>query len=836
MPAPASFNPAYPRAALTRHGRPLAFLALILALHTVVNAWWLATDNLPRMGDDAQHAVFAREMHAIATNAEWSVQGRIKALALASTGIYPPLFHYASLAGGLVFGPSRAGFAAINTPILWLLTFAAYALAAHCLRPRYALLAAATCSALPMIAGVSRLCVTDLLTALWVTLALIALLHADGFNARRSAALFGLLMGLGLLTRWMVPLYLVVPVLVALAVGWGIVRAPSLPPERQRAATRRWMATLGLTAAVALLIAAPWYAPRIPQMLGVYTDYFRPLDGPSPFHAGGATEATPPPSQVVPSSRITLDEFGPFELRTWISYALLLNNKGLFLPTSLLTLAGLLLAVCSPRRRDFGYLLAFVAGAYLVLTLFWAVRAPAPRYLIPMLPALAVFPALALQSIPWDRWRKAAVVLFGVWLLFQFAHFSIASISGLVRADIPLFRAHPLVRDTDDRGLVVWSAHVNASGARIGPPYTGLNWIDRAYEAMRTHEVQTLPGNRHQANVMLAGALKPSLESVQHEHWPQADPLESDSPRVRAMVNPYTPVAQWETDGVRLDVRFTEPLWLDAIGVEGGAVEIALEYRDSAHDWQPLVSINNLDGFGFQSFARVRVQSLRTVEPIEGTATITAYRFIPQPRPSILIEQAVRPRDWPEDRIEVADYLVVVSPKGRDYFAHAPQGFEAIEQFEANLHGYWDERRISVHARNHIRPLALDTTPGMRVEVIAGGETHEGRWDMPWWRLGRFNAPGIEGRPEAWVVNGPATIEVTLPEPIALGRIEAEVTTRGTVASWEMHANGQWSPLDPSAPPDAPIDALRLTLTPAEPGGVVGLRQVHLEPRRDPAR
>jgi len=816
-----------PHADWLRHAWPLAVLAMVLVLHTVVNAWWLATDNLPRMGDDAQHAMFAHEMHAIATESEWSVQGRVRALAFVSTGIYPPLFHYASMLSGLVFGPTRAGFAAINTPILWLLTFAVYVLAAHCLRPRYALLAAATCSALPLIAGASRLCITDLLTALWVTLALIVLMHADGLTKRREAILFGFLIGLGLLTRWMAPIYLAVPALVAVWEGWRQVRASSLPPDRQREATRGWLVNLGLAAAVMVLIAAPWYAPRVPQMLGVYAEYFRPLDGPSPFHAGG-TAAPTVESATVPTERpVYLHDFGPFEPRTWVSYALLLNNKALFLPMLLLALAGVLIAMLPPRRRGMGYLLAAVLGSYLLLTLFWTVRAPAPRYLIPLLPALAVFPALALQAIPADRWRKGCVALCCAWLAFQFLHFSVAPISGLARAALPIFQDHPLVRDMDDSGLVVWSSHVNASGARIGPPYTGLNWIDRAFETMAQHEVRVLPGNRHQANVMLAGALKPSLESVQHLHWPRANPLDPASLRVGALINPYAPIARWPVERGTLGATFDEPVWLDAIALEGTLDAISFEYDDGVHGWRPLTTVRTHDGYGFQSFERVRVLSLRAADALEGPAQITAFHAIPQPRPMVLIEHADHPRDWPVDRIEVADYLVVVSPKGGDFFDPALDDFFALDAIEANLHGYWDERRITVHARRHARPVALDTLAGMRVEVIEAGDTLAGRWDMPWWRVGRWNALGLADHPEAWEAGGPVTLEASFPDPIAFGRIEA--ATSGAEARWEYRLQGEWSPLEDGVLPPGAVDALRLTLSPSEDGAAVGLRQVYLE-------
>lgn len=835
LPMPISYQSRH--APWQAHAGALALLAVVLLLHAAVNAWWLRTDNLPRMGDDAQHAVFAHGILTIATKTDWSLPGRVRALLDPPTGIYPPLFHYAAAASGALFGPTRAGFAAVNTIFLAVLAALVYTLGTAFLRPRFALLAAATCTALPLVAGSSRLCITDLLTAVWAAAGLLALIHADGFHRRGPALAFGAVVGLGLLTRWMLPLYLAAPALVAFGIG-ALRRDSWARPAEHAAARRRWWITLTMAGALVIVIAAPWYAPRIAELRSVHGDYFRPMDGPSPFHTGsvdipGAAATTPTRAAEPLSPPMQVADFGPWETRTWATYALLLNNKALFLPTSLLALAGLIVALTRARRDPrIGVVLAAILGTYIILTAFWAVRAPAPRYVLPMLPALALLPAIALQAIPAARWRTIATALFCGWLLLQFAQLSIASIPRLAYAALPVFQDHPYVRDTNDQGLALWAAQVNAGGARIGPPYTGRNWIDEVYAAMTAHEITTMPSHHHQANVMLAGALKPSLESLQHEHWPRRNPLDPASPRVRAVISPLAPIASG-TRSPGEALSWPSPQWVDAVTVASTAPSLAWEWRTADGVWHPAAPVSPHDGFGIAAFPRIRATALRLDPAAPCAATLSACRLAPQPRPFVLIEHADAPSDWPLDRVSVADYLVVVSPVDHPVPVIPDAAFHVLTDVEAPLLGYWEPGRVTVYARNQPRAIAFDTPPGLSVRVLEAGATEAGRWDIPWWRLGPLQAPALDDRPDAWRVQGPVRVEVTLPAPTALASLTAELTTprAGVAWSYRTDAQGDWIPLEGDAPPPDPVGSLRLDLTPSALDSPIGVRRVTLIPR-----
>lgn len=151
------------------------------------------------------------------------------------------------------FGPTADGAQMLNVllvaaivPLTWLL--------ARQVGSRWtALYAALLVALLPMIAAMGRLFYTEALLTAAVTLNLIALYRCEGFARRGWALLWGASLGVGLLIKWTMPIYIVLPVLWVLINARGSLRTGSVSVR---------LRSLLIAAIVGAGFALIWYWPN----------------------------------------------------------------------------------------------------------------------------------------------------------------------------------------------------------------------------------------------------------------------------------------------------------------------------------------------------------------------------------------------------------------------------------------------------------------------------------------------------------------------------------------------------------------------------------------------
>lgn len=218
------------RAAWGAAGVTLLFLAL--------SCWWLTRDRAMPYGDSGYHLVTALEFHDAIANGHWTAPFTWH------VQVYPPLTPLLGALGLFVGGRTPA------TPILTanlvyvpLLALACYQIARRTYGSLAGCLAVTFALGAPLIAEQFHVFMLDApLTAL-VAATVWLVLESERFERVPIAAVAGVPVGLGLLSKQTFPLYVAGFVLLVLARkgGWRNVRG------------------LGAFVAVALLIALPWY-------------------------------------------------------------------------------------------------------------------------------------------------------------------------------------------------------------------------------------------------------------------------------------------------------------------------------------------------------------------------------------------------------------------------------------------------------------------------------------------------------------------------------------------------------------------------------------------------
>ena len=213
----------------------------VTLLFVAVTCWWLAQDAAVQFGGGASH------LYASLLYWEFVRDGDLlRAFELAT--YYPPAIRLFG-AGALALGGQSVATAVLaqNLVFVPLLALACFQVGRMAGGPRAGLLAVVFALGTPLIAEQFHVFMLDAPATALVAVAVWLLLASDRFARVGVAALAGLVVGLGLLTKQQTPLYVagLVAVLLLRGGGWH---------------NRRGLAAF---AAVALLVAAPWYVEHL---------------------------------------------------------------------------------------------------------------------------------------------------------------------------------------------------------------------------------------------------------------------------------------------------------------------------------------------------------------------------------------------------------------------------------------------------------------------------------------------------------------------------------------------------------------------------------------------
>ncbi len=331
-----------------------AGLLLLIVINAVTVLNWIKKDTRPTAWDESIHTLVSFEYKERAQS-----DNKLSLLQPAYFS-YPPLYHYMVAAAlGRVDTVADTG-AVVNIIACSVLIVLIFLIGLNVAGPLEGLVAAALFVAYPMIGYIQHITIIDLWLTVWVAAALYALLRSDGFESLGWSAAFGAAMGLGLMTKWTAPAYVLFPFVAAALIA---VR------------NRRW-GSLGVAALVALVIAGPWYAINALPALSHTSNY----------------AAQTPAGGIVWSGWKNI---------FW--YAVSIQRQTGFL--AFLLIPGLVAVFWRPRLQP---LLLCVLGTYILFSL---ISNKNDRYFMPALPSVAL---LSAAWLPPRRWMHAILFALAV--------------------------------------------------------------------------------------------------------------------------------------------------------------------------------------------------------------------------------------------------------------------------------------------------------------------------------------------------------------------------------------------------------------------------------------
>ena len=124
---------------------------------------------------------------------------------------YPPLFTFSAALWSIFFGTTKIASTMVNSLYLIVLMLSVYLFGKKKSNKEVGLLAITILSLYPFIFGIQKFFMLDFALTAMVSLCLTFLLYSDKFNNRKHSLFFGISLGLGMLTKFTFPVFVMAP-------------------------------------------------------------------------------------------------------------------------------------------------------------------------------------------------------------------------------------------------------------------------------------------------------------------------------------------------------------------------------------------------------------------------------------------------------------------------------------------------------------------------------------------------------------------------------------------------------------------------------------------------
>ncbi|MCK5177441.1 MAG: glycosyltransferase family 39 protein, partial [Candidatus Aenigmarchaeota archaeon] len=375
------------------------FLAALILFHTIVNWWWLSVDTLPPGWDQAGHLIESLKIYEIFTHPSIDIFSRLAEV----SNYYPPFFEICTVPFYLLFGISDDVAIMTNILFLGILILSVYGIGKKMYNKKTGLFSAFLVSFYPIIFGHLREYLMDVSLTAMVTLSIYLLLKTDYFNNRMYSMLFGISLGLGMLTKWTF-VFFICPAILLIIFGL-IIKNTNINEVKLNFKSyffnriklffiSKKTRNLLLLSLIGFLIASFWYVPNYDSvkslLLGHSSD-------------SGAIEGDP--------------EIFTLKSITW--YFVGLINHNIFLPFFIVFLIGLFFLIknISNNKIRTSILLLWILIPWGVFTF---IRNKDIRYIMPLLPAIAIISSFWIMNLKKKTIKSLVVLSIVIIALFQF--------------------------------------------------------------------------------------------------------------------------------------------------------------------------------------------------------------------------------------------------------------------------------------------------------------------------------------------------------------------------------------------------------------------------------
>ena len=363
-----------------KKGRIVLFLFLIAIFYAINNYFMLKNElPLPIEPDEATHLISSLKHYNILTNPSIKMFKQL----LEVNNHYPPLFHFSAAILNVFFGTSRTVSVMTNIIYFLIMLFSVYFIGKKIKDKNTGLFACFILSVFPMVFGMSRWFMLEFALTAMVCLSICCLLYSENFTNRRYSLLFGLSLGLGMLTKWTFVFFIIGPFLYIL-----------LSKQKKNIRNLTYAIIIGL------LISLIWYSVSFESIRSMgLIERFR-----------------------VANIRISAWEFPWHSLDGLLFYFRSLSFYQISPFFFILFLLSLPLFLRT-KIKSKSILITWVLIPYIILTAIdnkWA------HYIMPVLPALALILAISLLAAPFKILRYGLIcvaIVGGSLQFFYINHF-----------------------------------------------------------------------------------------------------------------------------------------------------------------------------------------------------------------------------------------------------------------------------------------------------------------------------------------------------------------------------------------------------------------------------
>jgi len=383
-------------------------LALIVVFFMVTNLIWLSRDSLPPAWDQSGHLFLSLKYYRVIANAH----------SLASfndffsvSHYYPPLFHLCAV--GIIFlcGFSEHNLIMVNFIFLILLTISLYGIGKRLFNRRVGIMAVVLCLFYPIIFALSREYLLDFALVSMVSVVVYLILKSEGGLKSPGNIVLGIAVAGAVLIKPIAVIFFL-PVWVFVLLSRRKEKLSFLP--------------VAVSLAISLLIILPWYMVAIKDMLAL-NKYFQNV----------ATVVEGDPVKIIPSI---------LWFRSVFINTLMSPNLAKFF------LAGFILSFVFTRKwKNFVTLLFWVVPGLVVLVF---TPSKDPRYIMPILPALALLTISGIDMIRKNIIRNILYALIIIISYVQFYNLSFGMFFDLIKEKSSYYGHVPLRSDWKNREII----------------------------------------------------------------------------------------------------------------------------------------------------------------------------------------------------------------------------------------------------------------------------------------------------------------------------------------------------------------------------------------------
>ena len=397
---------------MNRFTRIYVILALLSLFHIGSNYIWLKMDTLPPAWDQSYHLLASLAYFDILSHpfvwvdvlklylgVQENLPQTTMTLLSGADRYYPPLVRVLTIPFYAVFGRSVDTAVMVNSVFWVILIFSTYGIGQRICSKNTGLLAAFLVSMYPITFGMSRQYFLDFALMAVVSLGVYSLLLTNSFTNKRNSVLFGIVFGLGMLTKWTFIFFIIGPLTYMMV---------KIPIKNHTYHTSRYsLHSLILAAA----LTAVWYIPNSDSLIRLLDNATR----------SGSIEGDP----VI------------YSIQSVLYYVFSLINDQISFFYFIFFVTGMILLSKRPGESRSIFLL-WIVVPFIIFT-FTANKET--RFIIPILPAVAVVSAAGVMDIRNSKLKVSIISLILVYGLAQFfiMSYGIESMPDEKKLDTPVY-------------------------------------------------------------------------------------------------------------------------------------------------------------------------------------------------------------------------------------------------------------------------------------------------------------------------------------------------------------------------------------------------------------